>query len=202
MREAVKFGIVAHVAGDQAQCDGDINVTNYQKLDHFDLSAFGGVILDESSILKSTEGHYRTRLIEACQSIPFRLAATATPAPNDFMELGNHAEFLGIMSYTDMLATFFTHDGGDTWLRSSEGLPQRDAYLGVLREALAVDRLNPVGVYFGDGPGVTRPDPADPLKLIVSSHAAADGSSGAPANAAALNAPNITFPFVPILMVE
>jgi hypothetical protein len=69
--------------------------------------AFGGVILDESSILKSTDGHYRTRLIEACQSIPFRLAATATPAPNDFMELGNHAEFLGIMSYTDMLATFF-----------------------------------------------------------------------------------------------
>jgi hypothetical protein len=82
--------------------------------DHFDLSRFGGVILDESSILKSTDGHYRTTLIEECAAIPFRLAATATPAPNDFMELGNHAEFLGVMSYTDMLATFFVHDGGDT----------------------------------------------------------------------------------------
>jgi hypothetical protein len=113
-READKFGLAARVVAKQDDCGAGTNITNYQKLDHFDLSRFGGVILDESSILKSTDGHYRTRLIEACQSIPFRLAATATPAPNDFMELGNHAEFLGIMSYTDMLATFFTHDGGDT----------------------------------------------------------------------------------------
>jgi hypothetical protein len=113
-READKFGIVARVVSSQADCMPGTNITNYQKLDHFDLSRFGGVILDESSILKSTDGHYRTKLIEACQSIPFRLAATATPAPNDFMELGNHAEFLGIMKYTDMLATFFAHDGGDT----------------------------------------------------------------------------------------
>jgi hypothetical protein len=114
VREADKFGIAAHQCASHADCGPGINITNYQKLDHFDLSRFGGVILDESSILKSTDGHYRTRLIEACQQIPFRLAATATPAPNDFMELGNHAEFLGIMKYTDMLATFFTHDGGDT----------------------------------------------------------------------------------------
>lgn len=113
-REAAKFGIDARVVANQSDCGPGTNITNYQKLDHFDLSRFGGVILDESSILKSTDGHYRTKLIEACQSIPFRLAATATPAPNDFMELGNHAEFLGIMKYTDMLATFFAHDGGDT----------------------------------------------------------------------------------------
>lgn len=113
-READKFGIDARCVAGSDDCGPGINITNYQKLQHFDLSAFGGVILDESSILKSTDGHYRTRLIESCQQIPFRLAATATPAPNDFMELGNHAEFLGIMSYTDMLATFFTHDGGDT----------------------------------------------------------------------------------------
>ncbi len=114
VREADKFGIAARSVARQDECSAGINITNYQKLDHFDLSRFGGVILDESSILKSTDGHYRTKLIEACQSIPFRLAATATPAPNDFMELGNHAEFLGVMKYTDMLATFFTHDGGDT----------------------------------------------------------------------------------------
>lgn len=109
VREADKFGIPAHLGDGEGIC-----VTNYQKLDHFDLSRFGGIILDESSILKSTDGHYRNRLIEASQSVPFRLAATATPAPNDFMELGNHAEFLGVMSYTDMLATFFVHDGGST----------------------------------------------------------------------------------------
>lgn len=114
VREAEKFGMDARQVVNQSEVVIGDNVTNYQKLDHFDLSAFGGVILDESSILKSTDGHYRTQLIEACQTIPFRLAATATPAPNDFMELGNHAEFLGVMSYTDMLATFFTHDGGDT----------------------------------------------------------------------------------------
>ncbi|NTF54888.1 DEAD/DEAH box helicase [Agrobacterium rhizogenes] len=111
-REASKFGmsasVVTHSSGDA------IDITNYQKIEHFDLAGFGGVALDESSILKSTDGKYRTKLIHDCANVPFRLAATATPAPNDFMELGNHAEFLGVMSYTDMLATFFTHDGGDT----------------------------------------------------------------------------------------
>lgn len=114
VREAEKFGIPARQVKTQADALPGISITNYQKVEHFDLSCFGGVILDESSILKSTNGHYRTRLIEQCSRIPFRLAATATPAPNDFMELGNHAEFLGVMSYTDMLATFFVHDGGDT----------------------------------------------------------------------------------------
>jgi hypothetical protein len=114
VREAAKFGLPARLVRCQDECGPGINVTNYQKLDHFDLTRFVGVILDESSILKSTDGHYRTRLIRECAAIPFRLAATATPAPNDFMELGNHAEFLGAMSYTDMLATFFVHDGGDT----------------------------------------------------------------------------------------
>jgi hypothetical protein len=114
VREADKFGIAARQVRSQDECGPGISVTNYQKLDQFDLSRFGGVILDESSILKSSDGKVRSRLIQACAQIPFRLAATATPAPNDFMELGNHAEFLGVMSYTDMLATFFVHDGGDT----------------------------------------------------------------------------------------
>lgn len=114
VREADKFGIAARQVAEQSEVTDGINVTNYQKLDHFDLAAFGGIVLDESSILKNQTGHYRTKLVEAAKAIPFRLAATATPAPNDFMELGNHAEFLGVMSYTDMLATFFVHDGGET----------------------------------------------------------------------------------------
>lgn len=113
-READKFGIdCAHVACAE-QSNAPILITNYQKLDHFDLGQFGGVVLDESSILKNESGHYRTRLINECRRVPYRLAATATPSPNDFMELGNHAEFCGIMSYTDMLSTFFVHDGAET----------------------------------------------------------------------------------------
>mgnify|MGYP003387537552 FL=1 len=111
VREADKFNIAARQVRNQADCLAGTNITNYQKLDHFDLSRFGAVILDESSILKSYDGHYRTRLIEACAQIPFRLAATATPAPNDYMELGNHAEFLGVMSYTVSRVTRKTSSG-------------------------------------------------------------------------------------------
>lgn len=114
VREAEKFGIPARQVRSQAECGPGINVTNYQKLEHFDLDRFIAVILDESSILKNETGYYRAQLVTACASIPYRLAATATPAPNDFMELGNHAEFLGAMSYTDMLSTFFVHDGSET----------------------------------------------------------------------------------------
>lgn len=113
--EANKFGFNAEIAVNQDDVtENKIYVTNYEKLDKFYMPMFGGVVLDESSILKNQTGKYRTELIRVCQSVTFRLAATATPAPNDFMELGNHAEFLGIMSYTDMLATFFVHDGGST----------------------------------------------------------------------------------------
>ena len=114
MREADKFGIEAKLVRTNADLVVGVNVANYAKLEHFDHPQLGGIALDESSILKHHDGKTRARLTDECQRIPFRLAATATPAPNDFMELGNHAEFLGVMSYTDMLATFFVHDGGDT----------------------------------------------------------------------------------------
>lgn len=109
-REGDKFGIDAS----HGDSNKPIVITNYQKLHHFDMSQFKGVILDESSILKNESGKYRTELINTCQQIPYRLAATATPAPNDFMELGNHSQFCGIMSYTDMLSTFFVHDAAKT----------------------------------------------------------------------------------------
>lgn len=114
VREGDKFGIPVKQCRTMADVEPGITVTNYEKIEHFDLSAFGAVVLDESSILKAYDGKTRTMLIESCKAIPFRLAATATPAPNDFMELGNHAEFLGVMSYTDMLAMFFTHDSSET----------------------------------------------------------------------------------------
>lgn len=113
-READKWGVDAHIVRKNGDLRVGVNLANYGKLDHFDHSSLGGIALDESSILKNYQGKIRTRLIDECKSVPFRLAATATPAPNDFMELGNHAEFLGVMTYTDMLSTFFVHDGGET----------------------------------------------------------------------------------------
>lgn len=114
VREGEKFGIRAKQCARQDEVEPGITVTNYQKLDHFDAAQFVGVVLDESSILKALDGKTKMRLIETFRETPFRLAATATPAPNDFMELGNHAEFLGVMKHSEMLSTFFVHDGGET----------------------------------------------------------------------------------------
>ncbi len=91
-----------------------IYITNYGKLHRFDLSMFDAVVIDESSILKSYDGATRKQIIEGFRHARYKLACTATPAPNDYMELGNHAEFLGVMSREEMLAMFFTHDGGET----------------------------------------------------------------------------------------
>ena len=112
--EGEKFGIPVTVCKDQFEVQSGINVANYEKLQHFQPKEFTGVVLDESSILKSYTGKIRTQIIDSFNQTPFRLACTATPAPNDYMELGNHAEFLGVMSRVEMLATFFTHDGGET----------------------------------------------------------------------------------------
>jgi hypothetical protein len=145
IREARKFGIPARQCRGQSEVEPGITVTNYQKIEHFDLSRFGGVVLDESSILKSVDGHYRTRLIAACQSIPYRLAATATPAPNDFMELGNHAEFLSAMSYTDMLATFFTHDAGETQKWRLKGHAEADFWRWMCSWAVLLRKPSDLG---------------------------------------------------------
>ena len=114
VREGQKFGIEVHYARKQEDVRPGITIANYEMLQHFDAGAFKGVVLDESSILQAYDGKTRTAIIEAFRQTPFRLACTATPAPNDYMELGNHAEFLGVMSRVEMLSMFFVHDGGDT----------------------------------------------------------------------------------------
>ena len=93
---------------------GKIIITNYEMMDHFDFGCFTGIVLDESSILKSHDSKTRGKLIDAAQQCAYRLSCTATPSPNDFMELGNQSEFLGVMSRSEMLSMFFIHDGGDT----------------------------------------------------------------------------------------
>lgn len=113
-KEGEKFGFDATVCRSQQDVKSGINITNYEILDHFNVSKFIGVVLDESSILKHHDSKTRQLLIDSFKNTPYRLCCTATPAPNDFVELGNHAEFLGIMTRAEMLATFFIHDGGNT----------------------------------------------------------------------------------------
>ena len=115
VREAAKFGICnVNVCRDGSDVQNGVNITNYEMMEHFNGSVFAGVVLDESSILKSFTGKYKTLLTDMFFDTPYRLLCTATIAPNDYTEIGTSCEFLGIMSRSEMLATYFTHDGGET----------------------------------------------------------------------------------------
>lgn len=117
--EGDKFDLPVTRVYDQAGVSGSaVYITNYQRLGKFDPSAFGGVVLDESSILKDIAGKTRAALTEAFAGTEYRLACTATPSPNDLAELGNHAEFLGVCTSAEMLARFFINDqsnGSTKW---------------------------------------------------------------------------------------
>lgn len=114
VREGRKFGIEVNRCRTATDMTEGINITNYEMLHAFEGVVLDGVVLDESSILKSYSGKIRNQIIDMFENVPFKLACTATPSPNDYMELGNHAEFVSVMTRTEMLATFFTHDGGNT----------------------------------------------------------------------------------------
>jgi DNA modification methylase len=111
-REAAKLGMDLPYVREPS--DAAVSITNYEMLPHFDASAYGAVVLDESSILKAMDGKTRQRLTSMFAETPYRLACTATPAPNDLVEIGNHAEFLGIASMQEMLSEFFIHKADDS----------------------------------------------------------------------------------------
>lgn len=113
VNEGKRINIDVKYARNQKDAE-KITITNYEMLSSFDESEFSGVVLDESSILKSQSGKTRSLIIDQFSRTQFRLSCTATPSPNDHMELGNQAEFLGVCSTQEMLAMYFTHDGGDT----------------------------------------------------------------------------------------
>jgi len=110
IREGNKFDIDARQIREPEEVGQGVMVANYERLAKLDTDVFGGVVLDESSILKSFAGQTRNRLITAFKDTEYKLAATATPSPNDHMELGNHAEFLGIMRQQEMLSQWFIND--------------------------------------------------------------------------------------------
>jgi hypothetical protein len=112
--EAASVGVAVNHAHDASEVEPGITITNYDRLHKFDTSRFGAVVLDESSVIKHHNSKTLQDLLDAFARTPYRLCATATPAPNDWTELGTHAEFLGIRSRAEMLAEFFVHDGGET----------------------------------------------------------------------------------------
>lgn len=112
VREGRKFGIEARQIREQHEVGDGVMVANYERLPKLDPASFGAVVLDESSILKSFAGRTRNMLMDAFGGHRFKLAATATPSPNDHMELGNHAEFLGVMRQQEMLSKWFINDTG------------------------------------------------------------------------------------------
>lgn len=110
IKEGKKFGIEVGRYGSAS----NIQISNYEQLENIDCSIFGGVVLDESSILKNFEGATKKLILDNFKNTPYKLACTATPSPNDPMELGNHSEFLDVMIRNEMLAMYFVHDGGET----------------------------------------------------------------------------------------
>lgn len=151
VQEARKFGIDdVGYSQDDTMIGTGIVVTNYERRHLFDLSSFSGIVLDESSILKSHDGKTRTDLMEQASCIPYKLCCTATPAPNDWTELGQHAEFLGVMSAKEMLASFFVHDGSiraqgdaDEWRLKSHAV--KDFWRWVSSWAVMMKNPNDLG---------------------------------------------------------
>jgi hypothetical protein len=113
-REGKKYGIEVHISRGMNDIKSGINIANYEIMDKFNLQLIGGIVLDESSCIKHFGTKTASELIKRCGNIKYKLCCTATPAPNDYMELGMHSEFLGMMKRSEMLATFFINDAGDT----------------------------------------------------------------------------------------
>ena len=131
-------------------------ITNYERMDAIDFTSLHGLVLDESSILKAHDGKTRSRIITSAQGIPYRLSCTATPSPNDFEELGNQCEFLGVMTRTEMLATYFVNDTGDTgtWRLKGWGQSRFWEWMG----SWSVVLRNPSDIGF-DGSRYILPEP-------------------------------------------
>ncbi len=157
IKEGKKFDI--EVLDYFQECDritiNRIYITNYDQLDNVDVSSFSGIVLDESSILKNESGSTRNAIIDAFKYTPYKLACSATPSPNDHMELGNHAEFLDVCTYHEMLAQYFVHDGGETSKWRLRKHAENDFWNFVLSWAIAIDNPKTFGF---DGSGYNLPE--------------------------------------------
>lgn len=143
INEGEKFGIKVNKY--QSEIQKGIYITNYEQLKNIDCSKFAGVVLDESSILKNFDGETKKQIIDSFANTPFKLACTATPSPNDPMELGNHAEFLDVMGRNEMLAMYFVHDGRETAKWRLKGHAQSEFYKFVGTWAIMLNNPSDIG---------------------------------------------------------
>lgn len=145
VREGEAIGVPVTLCRDRADLSHGVNVINYDRLHRLDTAVFGGVACDESSIIKHHDAKTLRMLIDAFGHTPFRLCATATPAPNDWTELGTHAEFLGICTRPEMLAEYFVHDGGDTQTWRLKGHARTEFWRWVASWAALVRKPSDLG---------------------------------------------------------
>lgn len=143
--EGQEIGINVNYCRSQDEVVDGITITNYEMLEKFDVDFFQGVVLDESSRIKSYQSKSRELIINLFKDTQYRLACTATPAPNDYMELGNHSEFVGAMQRDVMLAMFFTHDGGEAAKWRLKHHAQADFWLWLSTWAAAVRKPSDLG---------------------------------------------------------
>lgn len=162
VKEGTKFGYEVIELGltvfDQDLKAG-IYITNYDNMENIDAYLFGGVVLDESSILKNFAGKTKQALIDSFKDTPYKLCCTATPSPNDTTELCNHAEFLNVMTRNEMLAMYFVHDGGSTSDWRLKGHAKQDFWDFVSTWAVMLSKPGDIGF---DSNGYDLP----PLNII------------------------------------
>ena len=144
-KEAVKFNIDIDV----------FDITNYDQLKNIDISIYGGIVLDESSILKGRDGKLSSLIISKFRNFKYKLACSATPSPNDHMELGQHSEFLNGMTYLEMLAMYFVHDGGETSKWRLRKHAEDDFWKYVSSWSMAIDKPDTLGF---NGSGYNLPE--------------------------------------------
>lgn len=154
IKEAIKFGLHCEKYSSFKTGFG-VYITNYEQLDNIDCSVFSGVVLDESSILKNYEGSTKNLILDNFLNTPYKLACTATPSPNDPMELGNHSEFLNVMTRNEMLSMYFIHDGGNTSKWRLKGHSVNMFYEFVASWAIMLSKPSDIGF---DSEGYNLPD--------------------------------------------
>jgi hypothetical protein len=186
VREAGKLGYpIKYVREFKRDGETGLYITNYEMLEHFEEAIrdgyFSGVVLDESSIIKHKDSKTRNQIIELFRNVEYKLSATATPSPNDYMELGNQCEFLGVMGMFEMLATYFIHDSGETSKWRLKGHGERKFWEWLAQWAVTIKRPSDLG-FSDDGydlPGLNVQE-----LLVPSIHAVSDNTSLSGRNAA------------------
>lgn len=143
--EGVGIGVDVTLCQSSDDVTDGINITNYDRLHRFDCSVFGAVVLDESSIIKHHTSKTLQTLLNTFQQTPFKLCATATPSPNDWTELGTHAEFLGICTQAEMLSEYFLHDGAETQTWRLKGHARKQFWKWVASWAALVRKPSDLG---------------------------------------------------------